>query len=426
MEKRLNIITKIVLSIILFLTVIVGLLQIDDDLHPEIAQWITRIEAPANSEAYLYLLGLSTKNEDPLVAGQRIFKELKEAEAEILAGQFNNSFEQLSEFEKLHYPESVLICRLTDSDCLKTIEQKIEEIPSLLEGTRIYKTRYQQFLQYTEYQTLIKPLIEIPIMEYRYLRLAHQLQLLETIYLAHTQHSFQAIETLNAVIAQLRKKLELTDTFVGKFVYLDMIAETIDTLTVLMRRYEHAFNLTITPITTHERDLEVPLMREFVMGYYLNQQLDRHPEIFRTGGNMPGWIVRILFKPNMTLNASYPPIVESIRAVSLDAPSFRAFVLNQTEENLPEFSFRNSVGNILNQLATPDTLRYIAKFHDVDVKIELFNQRNKINKNNLSNTEIGNPYGSREPLTLTKDLQWACFDGPYDDDKRYRCLNVVY
>jgi len=284
--------------------------------------------------------------------------------------------------------------------------------------------RYRAFIKLNDYAILSRPTMLEPLPPYKYLSAANRLAIFDAIAQAGGGAPNEAINGLLSNIKQLRIQLSNADTIISKLIFLMLIADSIDVISLINNKYQIHLDNDIELLDQSERDFETAMMREFAMAYYTHMNLDRNPEFFEQGGYIPGWLVRAIFKPNMTLNAIYPDHVNVVRMSRLDPVSFAKEQSNEQTPRKVLLSIRNIVGSALNQIASPNWSQYIAKFHDVNCKIILFNALND-NSDKLSKLDqLQNPYGLKSTPNKTGDGKWVCFDGPLADDKFLRCLVI--
>jgi len=412
---------KIAISLLLVLVAIIGLLQIDDELHPEAALWVEQIKANGDSQAYYYLMGIFAKSdENPSDVGLQRYQAIRVSQEKSDANKTIVSFKDYPDEKKLPIPTGEKFCKYWEAGCLENLLKNDADIPALLLNNAVLFERYQKFMQFDEFRTLSKPTLSEPISPFQYLTAGHRLESLMILDKAQKGEQQVAIKDLSNKIILLRNKIKLQDTFVGKMVFLHMLSESIDIMSTLSNRYDIPISESLTALTKVERDFLLPVQREFYMGYDMYQKLDRNPEFLEQGGNIPGWIVRILFKPNISSNYSFSVMSDIVNKSQMEQKEFSEFMTARTIDDEVGYSLRNYTGDVLNKVAKPNFMEYIARFHDVNCKIVLFNNMSLINEDKLE--EIKNPYGLNDKPVFSKDGKKICFDGPFEDDRNFRCL----
>ncbi|AHI33044.1 hypothetical protein AU15_05480 [Marinobacter salarius] len=117
-------------------------------------------------------------------------------------------------------------------------------------------------------------------------------------------------------------------------VYLALMSENLDVLSEILARHGYDLAPEVPPMTRAERDFTLAMAREFAMGYYMYQSLDRHPQFFDTSSDntwTPGWWVRAVFKPNMTINSVLPAYLQAIELSQLTPKDYREQVNEAAE-----------------------------------------------------------------------------------------------
>lgn len=409
--KKLFYILILLFSIILCLA-LAG--QIDDDVSEDSIKLIERLETNAKSEAYIYINGIfAAENEKPATVGKKILDEQ-------IKLSINTAYEPIEypDSKKLPLPAGNEFCNLWgDVNCLAYIFSSNVDSSELLVKHRLLVDRSNEFLDFNEYQTMVKPTIDAIIPPYQYIAAAERLKVLDAISIYKNGDTSRSINSLLTQFVKLRKAMELQDNLIGKLVLLMKLSEIVDVLSIIASNE----NISLEPIprlTKSEKSFHIIAAREFGMSYYMFKSLDKNPEFFEYHGSSPGWAIRILFKPNMTINAATPIYYQVEKTSHLSHSEFVAKIKSETSTNIPTLQLRNFIGHKL-ILFIPDFNDYIARFLDFDVKLSLFNQLHNLK---LQPKEMKNPYyGKEEPENLDNKL---CFKGPIKDEKHLRCLRV--
>ena len=124
-----------------------------------------------------------------------------------------------------------------------------------------------------------------------------------------------------------------------------------------------------------------------------------------------------LYKPYMTVNDSLPDYQRVATNSRLDT---RAFVRTLRAPVRREMSLwrrvRNPIGAVLYGVAMPDFNKYLARLHDLDAKLALFNSLGQ------AVPETDNPYRPGQRAKWDEKRQAYCFSGPLVDRQYLRCL----
>jgi hypothetical protein len=235
----------------------------------------------------------------------------------------------------------------------------------------------------------------------------------------------------------LRKTLELQDHLIGKMVFAIKISEIIDTAGIIATEYGKPIPVEpISPLSVAEKALDRASAREFAMSYRLYTDLDRRSDIFQTSsmereeevpdsdagdGEVPGWLVRVFYKPNMTINAVVPDYIRWAELSKLSPGEFTAELAKGEGADVSTSKIRNYIGQIMISIGRPNMNDYVGRIMDLEAKIELFNQ---IHHQGIAENKVVNPYYDYE-YSYRKGKS-ICFRGPLEDVRGMRCLRTSY
>ncbi len=395
------------------LVLIVILTQFDDNLSEEATSLIARVETKKTSDAFLYLHGIfAEEGEDPISVGIDVLEEYRNFD-------INESFtiSEHPDSNKLTLPDGDEFCKTQEEGCLEYLFSEDISATDLLRQHSTLVSRSNKFHGFNEYRTLSKPTVSEPVPPYQYITAAERIKVISAISLYKNGNASKSVENLLVQFSTLRKSMELQDNLIGKLVFLSTLSEIIDVLSVIMANA--VVNIDVIPnLSKSEKSFYDIAAIEFVMMYYTFSDLDRDPEFFKAGGHIPRWLTRIVYKPNMTINAILP-IYERLEYLATLSPSELATRLEETENHSPSSSkLRNYAGNTLMSIP-PSFDKYVILFADFEAKIALFNQVHIFNSD-LDNLE--NPYyGPEKPISSDGKL---CFSGPFEDEESLRCLTM--
>ena len=228
----------------------------------------------------------------------------------------------------------------------------------------------------------------------------------------------EAIRMLAEDVSRLSRQLVMADNLIHKMFFTIMISNNLSFMAYISSTTDSFEKMNIPLLTSSELDMELPLIREFGLAFYSFMEIDRHPEFFKTGGSMPSWIVRAVYKPNMTINGMISTYEESIYASSLSPDEFAEHKIRSDEDVKEEIHWRNYVGSALVGIAHPDFQKYIARLYDLNCKISLVNY--VISGRTMP---LVNPYyPSLKPIVSEGNK--ICLSGPYEDDRDLRCVRT--
>lgn len=404
---------KILFLMIIPIIILFLVSQIDDDLDPRATQLINKTEVVTQSEAYIFLNGIfAHENENPSDVGQALLNESNK-----LAEDESYQIVDYSEDKKIQLPESDLFCSMSEESCLHTIfnaEQATIEHLSQQHATLL--SRAQKFHEFSEYKTLTKPTLSELSPPFEYLKKAEYINILNAISVYKQGHSQQAVSLLLTQFSILRKSLKQQDSLIGKMFLLITMSDIVDAASIIISKEKIDVDV-IPELTLAEKSFEMVAAREFAMGYYLFKQLDKSPELFEIGGDIPEWYVRMIYKPNMTINATIPFYLRVERLATLTPTQFIKEIKQQTPPTTSKI--RNYVGNVLLNIASPNFDEYIARFIDLDAKLTMFNQLHHFK---YDVNDIKNPYDELKTPNVLDNMM--CFDGAFEDEHLIRCLRT--
>ena len=389
--------------------------QVDDDLSEEAVSLLERIDPEATSEAYFYLYGIFARDgENPAEVGKSLF-----AEYQTSVSDDSYHVADYPKTKKLPLPEGAVFCQLQEAGCLEYLFSPAVNVERLLSEHRVLMSRSKTFLEFDEYKTLAKPSPEEPLPPYRYITAAARIKLVEAISAYNRGNARKAIDSLMLQFTTLRKAQALQDNLIGKITLLTPLSEIIDVTSVILFR-ERLDADRIPYFTPSEKSFDRVIAREFKMHYDMFKEMDKHPEFFRTGGNVPGWYTRIFYKPNVTINAITPTFYRAEHLAQLSPSAFASEIETRGFVPPSTSTLRNYIGNVLINVSSGSRYdKYVARFHDMDAKLALFNQRHHLT---LAPGDMNNPYYGDE-VPGENDGSY-CFSGPLNDESALRCLRV--
>ena len=426
----------IVLAILLFIISSILLLQIDDDLDPQAQSMYEQATAHKESEAYLYSLGiLAAADEKPEVVGKALMASIRAAEKKY----FENPHTQKFEYEDYPAEKSLPLpelgaCVYTEKDCeytdkLFTHPFNIEALP---EEQRVLLKRYKKLIAMKDFHTLSLPHIASRLPALPHLMKGNTLASLEAIEKAKKGNLNEAKKLLLNDISLLRFNLQQADTVITKMVYVSMISKSLDVLSVVIHKYNSPEQENIKALTSDERSLVKAMNYEYGSFYNLFKSMDKDPHLLGSvenskEGNLPAWVIRILFKPNMTLNATFPKLRQVGQDSLLTSKAFALKVASDKPESKKMSTIRNSVGTTLvDVVGGPDLNRYYtSRIFALDAKIHLFNKTANQAKLPATLSHISNPFYDDKTAYYSDDNKAICVDVPLlNKRKDNRCLRI--
>ena len=288
--------------------------------------------------------------------------------------------------------------------------------------------RYRTFMTMDGFQSLAKPSVHEPMPSFHYLLSGHRLVMLEALREADRGDPEAAVRLLESTLDRVRTQLVRADTIIGKMVYLALMSENLDVLSEILARHGYDLAPEVPPMTRAERDFTLAMAREFAMGYYMYQSLDRHPQFFDTSSDntwTPGWWVRAVFKPNMTINSVLPAYLQAIELSQLTPKDYREQVNEAAEIEVKASWLRNPTGTILARAGGPAFQNYVTEAFNIHGKLSLLNQVIAFKGVPDDLKSLNNPLSRKNNgVQLSHEGQQLCLSGHGEDNRGFRCLIV--
>ena len=398
--------------------VIVLLLQIDNKLSPEATSMLDSIEWQKSNDAYIYLLGIGAAlGEDPKVEGTLVLAQIRKAE-ESYAQASSDDWGSYDRRPTINLPEHDSFCSVNETDCITSlfIQSDIDlNDPLMIE----VKHRHETFLKLDGFTTMTQPHLYEPFANFVPLVKGNRLVSLNAIESAKKCCPEDAMKQLYAHIELLKKYTKETDNLIGQMIAYVLLNETIDVLSLLVEKYDLA-GRPIALLTSDELSLDRVMDRELAFGSSILQ-----PNVFEDSYKpLPKWVIKTVFKPNMTINTSATGHL-SVKEISmLPQVNFIDAIENQDNNKFDVSDVRNILGFFLYKIGMNNNFSsYIARGFDLNSKITLFNGllAKPLNDDVLSG--IANPYYQEEyDAYYDAETSRVCLGGPYEMMGFARCL----
>lgn len=408
--------------------------QRDDEILPEIQALLDEVEYGRSSLAYQYLVGLDAPPHLSLEeAGDRVLDWVHDRDAfyeDITAiGAVYTEPHPFDDGTGLPRPEGDLFCSISECGCLARLLDPGLWSPDALDAHDTLHRRYQQLLRASDYRTLSRPDVSEWLPQYGHLVSAARLEQLAAMDLYHRGEIEKAIARAMAHLERLRVWLAMQDQLVGKMVLTALVRDTLIINSAMMRSagYWQPFS----PLTAAERSIRPALARELHGAHRVYQSLDRHPDFFQYSEEgdhvqVPGWLVRAIYKPAMTLNASFGPFQETLDHDRMTLQEFAEAMANRVSAVSSRSWARNAVGSILAEVAASDFSDYLARTMDLSALIALHNQSGPGSDLLSSPETFENPYAPVHPGSYrAAEPDRICAQGPVPESESYRCLPLL-
>lgn len=384
----------------------------DEPLDTRAQAWLEPPAESAESAAYFQLLGLDAPaGQEPQAVGRqrvqahrqwRTQHDLSEPMAAVAS-------------ERIELPGAEL-CMLGEGDCVQRLREERAVLAELLVRHGELLRRYETLLALQDYRSLSQPSMDEPLANFTTLDRANRLRAAQALALALDGRGDEALALLQQDVRLLRGWLARADQLILKMILVRQLGKDLDAIAAL-----HRAGLVPSPaaqpaLSAAERSLESAMQREFALvGIGLltlvgNPQLAAEVQVSR-------WKLHLMYKPHMTVNDMFPDYQRVAAHSRLDTAAF-VRTLTSPPRRAPSLwsRVRNPVGTILGSVAMPDFSKYLARLHDLDAKLALFNALGQ------SVPEADNPYRPGQPASWNAQRQAYCFTGPLPDEQGVRCL----
>lgn len=388
-----------------------------------------------NNNGFIYLLGFDApKGEDPYTIGKNRLTQYR-------GWVKNPTIMTAPVFKGVNSIRAPLWFDGSD----EALIARAKDLPYVIAANPNLYSRYLSFLQFTEFDTLIhfdaqttEDLSEGLILGNRFLR-ADVLSKALTGYASHA--ATLLIDDINA----WRNQLQLADSISHKllaariltkdFSLMVMLAQknawSPDTLTLLINA--------LTPLSPQQISLERPLLHaEFSKVGYALLDAPQKPEIINASQHSI-WPLAVNYKPNMSVNFLYKQYAAIARENNL--PPRQLFIAlqqkNVLETEIPLNAWiKNSIGiAAVQNLTTIDFISYTARLWDVDVnrlltRLVLEATQQHITTQDALSDLVQQPIyrgiWDNKPPHYSADKTHLCYDGPLDDKKMLRCVDIAW
>jgi hypothetical protein len=417
-------------AIVLALLLII-LLPIDAELDADAAAWAERAndmeDVPGNG--YYYLMGImAAPDEDPETVGKAIVAAYHQTLQKFMRGEITEFEEEYPVRNPLPEPEGDYYCRTGEAGCFARLAANPATLRAELKTHAVLLQRYERYLQFDTVKFLVEPIIYERFPPYHYLARGNRLALFRILLESKAGNRERALSMLHAHIEELRRQLAGSSSLISKMIMVAMLADSLD---LLFNIAQPAGEPRLVPeLTPQELSLELPMIREF--GYIVNfHQKEQYARTMVESSDDYDydWVILTLTRPNMSINSLFPYYRDIAALSRLEASEISSRLDAGEPEVDTEFKLRNVGGWILNSVASLDLGEYITRVHDLNCKIALINAALKLNLpqwnailQGKAELQAVNPYYPEELPYVDEEAQAVCFDGPYDDERKRRCI----
>ena len=379
----------------------------DEPLAPQ--AWLEPPAESADSAAYFQLLGLDAPaGQEPQAVGRQLLQAHRQWRAQ------HDLSEPMAAVasERIELPGAEL-CMLGEGDCVQRLREDRAVLAELLVRHGELLRRYETLLALQDYRSLSQPSMDEPLANFTTLDRANRLRGAQALALALDGRGDEALAALQQDVRLLRGWLARADNLILKMMLARQLGNDLDAIAALYRAGLVPAPAAQPALSEAERSLEAPMQREFALvGSGLLTLVDS-PETAAASK----WRLLLMYRPHMTVNDMLPDYQRVAANSRLDTAAFvRAVKLPSRSERSIWRGVRNPVGAILGGIAMPDFNKYLARLHDLDAKLALFNALGQ------GVPEADNPYRPGQSASWNAQRQGYCFSGPLRDEQGLRCL----
>lgn len=398
-----------------------ALLLRDDPLRPEVADWLrdARHEG-ADSAAFLYLMGMDAPADQ---APEAYGRERLDIYERWYAQHGATDDFRLPGRPALELPEIPQLCALEEKGCWASLVARDGELDTWVQRHAVLVDRYHHLLALDDYRTLTSGGASEPLPRLSYLIRAQQMAGLQLMQRARRGEGDEARRLLAEELAGLRRLLVQADTLIVKVMASAMINHNLELQARLYRQGWMPMPELPAPLSEAERSLVPPLQREFLVIATLFQNIrqDRSPQLKERVA------MALLVRPNISVNAAFPPFRQVAELSRLEPKDFARVVKAQPLVVPQPTGWRNWMGDRLVAIAGPDYRTYAGRIQDLDAKLRLLALLDDLPAEPsgwaaaLAASPVDNPYYPGQPARLEGGNR-VCFAGPLEPRLNARCL----
>ena len=310
------------------LSAVYALFSWDAELGAGPRAWL--VEQPSRiayaDNGYYALLGLfASPMVDPAADGHAQVRRYN-------AGMARETGDSLTPFgagnDRVAAPDVVVgtntLCVVEAEHCLGYLQRNADTVRALSRANEIFTKRYQDLYAYPHFFTAAAPGIGEPRLPLGDLRELHRLIVMQIGLEFLTRSRMRALEALKADIVFQRRLLADADSYELKMAALDLLrrdahlyAQLIDS-PAYMHRHLPTFDVQLRDLSDVERSLARATKREFRRVSSILMAASKSKTIAQASA-VPASVVRVLYKPNATVNKSYGYFSRVMDLTALDS-----------------------------------------------------------------------------------------------------------
>lgn len=386
-------------------------LCIDEPLNPQVPTLVetVRSEVTLEDNGMVYLLGMwIASDESPYDVGLKRIRKSKLMVGKLDSKQFEPLEDSNSEIwlTELGDGEGVseLTCHYLQNDCLRSIWNRTDEIPELIETYRLYLDRLEQLMGYEKFSPPIEPSLSKPIASHGSLIFSAKLKLLEVIYFSKNGEISRASSELAELIKLNVNLLKNSPNVMTKVIASVQHELTMEVAAFLFSKTSNSsIKYWETALTESSKlepsmmSLKRPLAIEFVA--IINSFRDELGAETIGNHGQKSYTFSLAYKPNMTTNLLYEVYLDSFDFYTWNDGMIVSQRIKPARRELPEIQYTNYVGSLLARTAIARYLDLEDHFLEVYFRSVVLKQSFEFRHSGIANDSTGvtlfSPYSGK-------------------------------
>lgn len=413
------------IAIIALIAAAVGYMFYDEPLEPEAQAWLDAVSQQREGEsvAHELLLGLDAGPQaDPRELGRQRLAAYAEA------GPLTEPAAETG--ERLPRLPAEVLCGADGAEFFAWFRQNPASAQALLDEHRLRLQRYREVLALGDFRSQAMSGPAEPLPAYFVAVEGNRLQGLEALLLALQGNAAVARQLLEDDIRQLRGQLAQADNLIGKMIWINLLSADLDLLARLRAEGLVAILQPLPQLSLAERDMQKPLQREFAnksLGFSMLESQARMQD------NYPALQLALFFKPRQSINLVFAQDRPLLELAQRDAATFAEQVAQGPLWKPLRIWQRpnNPMGVILANVSSPDMRPYLARVHDLDAQLRLFNLLARLPAGQSPDQAwLSAQYDAQNPYLPGRLPNWSaqtgrlCYVGPLGEASR-RCIQAA-
>lgn len=428
---------KVLLGIVMSL--VVGVIVVvtlgDDSLDPAVERALRVPERlPLESNLYYPITGFTVAGDkDPAGQGYTAVTRVNEVLRARISGETGDTGTKIGSI----WVESVLdiedpakvVCSLKEEGCIASLRTRRTELLAVADEHPVLMARYRQLANFPEFQTDVRPHLEMPLPRFATLLSTHRLVLGVQI-LGYLQGDDAQLGAVLEDLRFVRRLLAQADNMLTKMVAVAMTADALHAYAALMDRKGSNMDRfpVLAPLVGLETSLDSSLTGEFRFVASSLNSIEDNPGRWYAEAGLPPWLaaagLRPLFKPNRTLNQDFSCWQAALAMAGLPPGELiTRGPVKETPACKPGWYewLVNPIGTVLKSIAGPDFRHYAGRLHDLNGLVTLVNLKRAMRKDritadgiadylNAKGEEYFDPY-TREPMQWDSETRSLGFSG---------------